>query len=521
MSQGKSSRRAGQRKTRRRICRVLATVILLSCLFETAACQKEEGAKTESAAEVTETSVLRVSMLVPVDAQPDLELVEKEVNKITERQLGAKIELVPVRTTNFSDIYIQMMAEGEGLDLMLLPSGTNYLPGYVENDFIMPLDEYIDGSAGFLSAIMKTGLQAGKYQELQYGIPQETTRVSAYAKGFNLSRKLCDRYGIDTASIHTVEDLETVFELIQEKEPSVLVLMPENPLLGIADCLTPFYDELTTGPGVLIEEDGDCRVGDILEQEPMQKALQTVRAWYEKGFIPQNVAITDEFGSDMLKVGECFATASDMIGPEMGGTDYYSIILNQELPLMTTNLEASYLWVVSSGCKNPSLALSFLNLCYRDSILANLLHYGINGVHYQMMENGTLDTSKNAGYSNSLVQFGKISEICFDVATLQAADYAQGIKTAEKLKILYLEWETRDSIAYGFFFDPEAVSLEISACSQIDEKYELLLKNGVIDPDTELAVYIRELESAGRKKIMEEKERQLQEWLLEKKKIGK
>lgn len=53
-------------------------------------------------------------MLVPVDAQPDLGQVEDALSEVTKRQLGAEIELVPVRMTDFSDIYIQRMTEGEG-----------------------------------------------------------------------------------------------------------------------------------------------------------------------------------------------------------------------------------------------------------------------------------------------------------------------------------------------------------------------------------------------------------------------
>lgn len=98
------------------------------------------------------------------------------------------------------------------------------------------------------------------------------------------------------------------------------------------------------------------------------------------------------------------------------------------------------------------------------------------------MKDGTLDISGNAGYSNNWIQFGKISNLCFTTKDLQAAEITQGIQTADKLQMFYHEWKTEKSVAYGFFFDPADVELEVTACADVCEQYELLLKNGTIDP---------------------------------------
>lgn len=512
------------RSWRNRFDKILIIILSCSLLIGSAGCGQagktgQEASSTEEQQAENRTdsvySKLRVSMLVPVDAQPDLDLVEDALNQVTKRQLGAEVELVPVRMTDFSDIYIQRMTEGESLDLMLLSSGTDYLARYANNGLIQPIDDYMGSAANYLRYMMGMGLDAGKYQEKQYGIPQETNRVGVYAKGFNLSRKICDEYGIDPAGIQTVEDLEAVFDFVHEKEPELTVLMPETPYYGIADSLTPYYDALTTGPGILTSGSDAGQIVFEMEEQPVQEAVSVVHRWYEKGFIPQNVNTTDEYGSDLLHAGECFATASDTIGPEMGGTDYYSVRIVQAEPLMTTDQEDAFLWVVSAQCSDPELAVSFLNLCYRDSFVSNLLYYGINGVHYKTLKDGTLDVSGNTGYSNSWIQFGKISNLCFTTKDLQAAEITQGIRTVDKLQIFYREWKTEKSVAYGFFFDPAEVELEVTACVDVSDQYELLLKNGTIDPATELEKYIQEMYNAGMKKIIREKERQLEEWMTE------
>ena len=98
---------------------------------------------------------------------------------------------------------------------------------------------------------------------------------------------------------------------------------------------------------------------------------------------------------------------------------------------------------------------------------------------------------------------------------LQAAEITQGIQTVDKLQMFYREWETEKSVAYGFFFDPVDVELEVTACADVSDQYELLLKNGTTDPSTELEKYIQEMYNAGMEKIIREKERQLGEWMAE------
>ena len=524
VTEEKAGKNHRKRSRRDRFDKILTIILSFSLLLGSAGCGQagktgQEAASTEKQQAVgtadSSYSHLRVSMLVPVDAQPDLDQVEDVLNEVTRRQLGAEVELVPVRMTDFSDIYIQRMTEGEAIDLMLLSSGTDYLARYANNGLIQPLDDYMGESVNYLRYMMGMGLEAGKYQEKQYGIPQETNRAGVYAKGFNLSRKICEKYGIDPAQIQTVEDLEAVFDLIHEKEPEITVLMPETPYYGIADSLTTYYDMLTTGPGYLKSGTDTGEIVFEMEEQVVQDAVAVVHRWYEKGFIPQNVNTTDEYGSDMLHAGECFATASNTIGPEMGGIDYYSVRIVQDAPLMTTDQEDAFLWVVSAQCSDPRLAVSFLNLCYRDSFVSNLLYYGINGVHYKMTKDGTLDISGNAGYSNNWIQFGKISNLCFTTKDLQAAEITQGIQTADKLQMFYHEWKTEKSVAYGFFFDPADVELEVTACTDVSDQYELLLKNGTTDPSTELEKYIQEMYNAGMKKIIREKERQLGEWMAE------
>ena len=504
---------AGRVRSRLRRMALLLAMLLLPGLTACGNGTQGTGGSTEE-----ELPLIRVSLLVSSEAQPDLLLVQDRLNELVSPQIGARIELVPIRMADSSSIYLQMTAEGEAPDLMLLLSGDGQLPTFVEHHMVLPLDEYLEAYGHDLANAFSDALPGGVFQGLQYGIPQETNMIGTSAKGFNLSKSICDAYGIDPEAIETAEDLEAVFDLIHEKEPQLTILMPETTSSAIADALIPWYDNLTVGPGVLTEsEDGGLTVVCREEQSAVREALETVHRWYEKGFIPRNVNTTDENGAEMLAAGKCFAAESASIGAELGGTDYYSVILTEELPLMTTGQTDLFLWTVSDQCEYPQLAVAFLNVCCRDSRVSNLLRFGISGVHYDMLSNGTLDTSKNAGYSNPWIQFGKADDICFTAEAYAVSTKTAGVTVPNQLRILYRNWENEISPAYGFLFDPSELSLQVAACQEVDDTYYYPLYNGTVDPDTELDKYIQALYEAGMEQVLAEKQHQLDAWLAEQK----
>ena len=66
---------------------------------------------------------------------------------------------------------------------------------------------------------------------------------------------------------------------------------------------------------------------------------------------------------------------------------------------------------------------------------------------------------------------------------------------------------------YGFTFDSQPVDTEIAAVTNIKEAYALSLFTGAVDVDTALPELLSKLEGAGMQKIVDEANRQLQEFL--------
>ena len=70
-----------------------------------------------------------------------------------------------------------------------------------------------------------------------------------------------------------------------------------------------------------------------------------------------------------------------------------------------------------------------------------------------------------------------------------------------------------DSPAKGFSYDNASVLNQVTACTNVNNKYLAAVTGGSLNPDEALPQYIEELKAAGIDDIIKEKQKQLDEWL--------
>lgn len=73
--------------------------------------------------------------------------------------------------------------------------------------------------------------------------------------------------------------------------------------------------------------------------------------------------------------------------------------------------------------------------------------------------------------------------------------------------------ETLKSRAFGFVFNPTPVVREYRACCEVYDKYTSALMSGVLELQPALEMAGREFEEAGIDQVIQEKQRQLDEYL--------
>lgn len=481
--------------------------------------QESVGAEGEDAGEETaaagaidfdeEPYLLHVCYPVAGEAQPDLPMIQEKLNEITLREINAQVELEAVSLFSLANVYALKASSQEKMDLMILFPGYNYLTSFANSNMIMPVEEYLDAWGADLKEGLEEQIVVGEFKGHQYAIPQNIAQ-KANASGFAVSLDLCNKYDIDPDSIQTIEDLEAAFAVIKENEPDVTVIMSETAGGAIIPGLQEYYDGLGTGGGVLEEQaDGSLKVVNQLEQESYMQACKKVREWYEAGYISKDVLTAQDAGFVAQASGKCFAVVTNSIGPS---ADYFydTVVLKDSDPMVTTQSSQMVMWAVSASCERPDKAIQFLNMCFGSKEVANLMLYGVEDVHYSILEDGAVDTSNNENWANFWNLLGDWRNHYVKKDLLEATP---GAETVEDYYRINSEWKTEYSPAYGFIFDPTNVKTEIAACDAVNNEYQLVIGNGTVDPETELAKWCDKLYDAGLQKVLDEKQAQLDAWI--------
>lgn len=158
---------------------------------------------------------------------------------------------------------------------------------------------------------------------------------------------------------------------------------------------------------------------------------------------------------------------------------------------------------ISTSSKNPERAMMFLNLLNTDPYLMTLLNYGVEGVHYNLVNGEAVFTDARANYMPWTNGMGNITLL--PPTEGNGADFWDGFKayygSAKEIPIL------------GWSFNPKAVETEMGSLANVAAEYALSLDTGMIDPAEKLPEFIQKLKDNGIDKVVGEANTQLEAFL--------
>lgn len=170
-------------------------------------------------------------------------------------------------------------------------------------------------------------------------------------------------------------------------------------------------------------------------------------------------------------------------------------------PYVDTTVSQGAMMAVSTASKNPERAVMFLNLLNTDPYLMTLLNYGVEGVHYDLDEDGlVVFTEERANYTPWRNGMGNI--------TLLPPQKEEGVGYFENTFIPYYAG-AKSTPALGFVLDQANIETEMAALANIANEYALALSAGTIDPAEKLPEFLEKLEAAGMQKVLDEANAQL------------
>lgn len=444
-----------------------------------------------------------------VPSESNIHRVEDALNEILREKINCEIQLLIIQSATYKQQMTLMLSGDEQLDIMfamgsMIPSAVS---GEQLRDLGPLLDEY---GQGIKEALGESLLSCGYFGNTLYCLPVQTE--GALGMGYYTMRKdIVDKYNINVDEIKSYEDLTEVFQMVHDNEPDLTIVGPGSPGYSFMqyNCA---WDKLADYFGVLDNYgQDDLTVVNLFETDNYKHYLKVMRDWYERGFISADVTNSTESSGAQMKAGTLFAYANankpgiDAQEQQITGCEVVGAQVLDSITITNNNGQ----WCIPENSANPEKAMQFLNLLYTDPDVINLVVYGIEGEDYVVHEDGRIGypeglDATTVGYSVASMLWAFGNQFNAHVWETNAPDLWEQTKAWSQTGL--------KSKAYGFVFDPTPVANEEAAVQNVYDQYRMSLECGVVDPEPTLKEMNDKMYAAGLKTIMDEKQRQLDEW---------
>ncbi|MDG0794308.1 hypothetical protein OMP38_28330 [Cohnella ginsengisoli] len=189
----------------------------------------------------------------------------------------------------YNDRLHTLISTGSPFDIAF---ATDYA-GFVQRGAWLKLDDYLSGLGREMYDAIDPVLWQGVRMEDGgiYGVP--TNKELAVRMQWMYPESLVRKYGIDIANYGTLESLEPLLGMIKDKEPAY------QPMELDKDSQNFFaldgYEYVTDKPLPLMVRSLDPKapVVGIFETEEARQVLDTLRAYYLKGYINEDAALRE------------------------------------------------------------------------------------------------------------------------------------------------------------------------------------------------------------------------------------
>jgi putative aldouronate transport system substrate-binding protein len=250
------------------------------------------------------------------------------------------------------------------------------------------------------------------------------------------------------------------------------------------------------------------RAGEVVNMYEAPGALEffeRMRDWCDRGFWSKSV-LSQQSASADIRTGEVAAHPHS----QHTWVDYYIEVPEYDLryfPGQPHAYQDSYMQnvaAIGAGAKNPERSLMIYEKIATDERYHNLLHYGIEGVNYELTENGQVNPLDITVFNPE--------EVCFAWNT-HIKEFTRDIvgsppNTGEV-------WALVESMAapnrYKMFsFNSEPVKNEFAAITSVLDEYAKPLQVGLVaDPAEGLKTLNTKFYAAGLEKVWAEMQKQI------------
>jgi len=421
----------------------------------------------------------------------------KVINSYIQEKIGIRVD---IRQASWGEAYNRfntMLNAGEYFDILFVDEGT--YNRFASKGAFADITDLVKTEAPLLWESVPPILWEGvKIRGRIFSVP--TYKDSSRTGYYYWDHQLVEKYNIDLNQSGW-NYLDQVFRRIKAGEG------PRSYPFTLARTSNPWifdnYDAMLTAlfpMGVRID-DPERKVVITLEQPDIRETLKLMHSWYEAGIInPDANLVAETPKGRRFFMAQAWPSVAAIYAAQEGIERFDPVRFYG--PIYSTVSIQGSMNAVNLNSKYKAEALKLLQLINTDTKLRDMLCYGIEGKHFNYVNNGKAVQRIIVDWSLVNYQQGN-----YFIITPQA-DVPPGYWD----EVRHQNETATSSVMLGFMMDVEPVLNDLTNCRTAWDKYAVDLMNGVSDPDVVLPKVIAELKANGLDRVMAEAQRQVDEF---------
>ncbi|MBQ8814775.1 MAG: DUF3502 domain-containing protein [Lachnospiraceae bacterium] len=467
------------------------------------------GSVEPSSSEEVEESLDPVHFVVWIAqaAGSDDKIVEKAFNELEElKELNVTVEF---KTTPAGDKFDQKLdlalAAKEDVDIVLGDFGANAY-ARMRNGAYADISELLDTKYTSLrDTLLPDHWTNVTIDGGIYGVP--SYKESSTHAMFLVQQSVVDKYNLDLSN-RTVLDLTDVLEALKDDGRATFMLK-YSAMSYLRDAMAEInHIKLNRWITSATYEDPRTVVNFYETDDWKELCLQT-REWYENGLIASDILTKENFTAETNDENLCglIYTQGDYLSlyaqKAARGMDLAELQISPDNYTVAGN---NYNACVTTTCDDIDRAVAFIELLFTNSNVKNMITYGIEGMHYDLV-NGQVDWTNYPDHATAWATSNtKIGNVLISYPPVGYPEegyalYAEYAKTARK------------SPTTGFVLDTSNITNEINAVKAVEIEYVNMLACGVVeDVEATIAEMNQKMYDNGLQTIIDEAQKQLDAW---------
>ncbi|MFN8490647.1 MAG: ABC transporter substrate-binding protein [Caldilineaceae bacterium] len=495
---------------------VLLLALIAGCVAPGASAPQaaQSGSQPQAKGDLAAVTYTYASRGVP----RDLKQVQDAMNKILNEKIHVNLTLEPIDFGAYNEKMQLRLSAGEECDIIFTAPWINSYTNNVANGSLLALDDLLKEDAPGLWASMPASTwEAARIKGHIYGVINQ--QIFPKPWGVHVRKDLLDKYKFSLDGVKKWEDMEPFLAKVKDGEGITPVLSSDQ---GSSLWRAQYYgyDPLDDGIGFIAVKANDdkLKVVNVLQTQEYRDAVNLTKKWVDAGYFSKEPLPGDEataaFRAGKFAMGyHVEKPGNDVEAQTAFGFEFVSKNLTDPLILDTAGATATMNGICKST-KHPIESMKVLELLNTDAEVYNLLSRGIEGPHWvwkdkakKVMKYPDGVTADTSGYDpNTDWMFGNQ----FNAYYRDEKQVGAWEKTKQMNDTAY------PSKALGFVIDREPIKTEIAQVTAILKEKGVPMENGFAAYDDVAPGLIDQINKAGAQKIIDEVQRQINDWAAKK-----